>query len=303
MLASFHGVRGSYPVPGDKTPVYGGNTTCISVWKNVNDKIVRVIFDGGNGLILLGKEMVGNFFAKKEDLTATICFTHLHPDHTQGFPFFGPNFFPNCNLHLMGMKTLKKHIGIVLEQEMLPPTFPIEYKDLKSKRTHYEVKDGQIFYIEQTGAPTMNKTATSVFEVRAMQAYAPSHPQQGAVYYKITDCENGKSVACIWDLESHYGGDRRVINFAKGCDVMIHDTQYTDDEYASDKMVVQGFGHSTYNMAIENAVQSGAKKLVCMHYNPAHTDEFLDGFSAKFVAENKDKIDIIFSKENMTIDI
>ena len=106
----------------------------------------------------------------------------------------------------------------------------------------------------------------------------PSHPQQGAVYYKVTDVETGKSFAAIWDLESHPGGDQRVIAFSKGVDLMAHDTMYTDEEYNSEKMVVQGFGHSTYSMAIDNAHKSGAKKLLCMHYNPDHTDSFLDEY-------------------------
>ena len=303
MNVSFHGVRGSYPVPGPSTNKYGGNPTCISIWKVVNGKVVRVIFDAGNGIIPLGKIMVGNFFSNLENLKATICFTHLHPDHTQGFPFFAPNFFSACILHLMGMKTLKKHIGAVLEQGMLPPTFPIEYKDLKSTRNHYEVKDGQIFFINESGEPTNLLTADSVFKIQVMQAYAPSHPQQGAVYYRITDLAEGKSITCLWDLESHYGGDRRVINFARGSDAIIHDTQYTDEEYASDKMIVQGFGHSTYNMAIENAVGAGVKHLICMHYNPAHTDYFLDEFSDKLKKEEGYRIQLTFAIEGETITI
>ena len=185
---------------------------------------------------------------------------------------------------------------------MLPPTFPIEYKDLKSTRTHYELKDGQTFYVNKESAP-VNKADGAIFEVKVLQSYAPSHPQQGALYFRVKDIETGKVVSCLWDLESHYGGDRRVISFAKDSDVIIHDTQYTDEEYTSDKMVVQGFGHSTYNMAIENAVQANAKSLVCMHYNPNHTDDFLDNFSSKLIEENKDKINIIFSKEGQTLEI
>lgn len=300
MKVEFHGVRGSYPVPGLTTIKYGGNTTCVSVTSEFEGKIIRIIIDSGTGIISLGKKMVGNFFAKKENLTNTLLFTHLHPDHDQGFPFFAPNFFSNCELHLMGMKTLKKHIGSVLEQEMLPPTFPIEYKDLKSKRTHYEIKDGQTVFIGSSGKPLLEKSDSSVFKVDAMQSYAPSHPQQGAVYYRITELSSGKSVACIWDLESHYGGDKRVISFAKDCDIMIHDTQYTDEEYNNEKMVVQGFGHSTYTMAIDNATQANAKKLVCMHYNPNHTDSMLDKLSETVRSDN---LEIVFSKENMIIEI
>jgi len=300
MNIEFYGVRGSYSVPGLSTVKYGGNTTCVSISTVYNDKIIRIIIDSGNGIIPLGKKMINNYFAKKENLIATLLFTHLHPDHTQGFPFFSPNFFSNCELHLMGMKTLKKNIGNILEQDMNQPTFPIEYKDLKSKRFHYEVVDGQTFYIDITGKPIMIKNEQALFEVKIMQSYSPSHPQQGADYYRITELLSGKSVACIWDLESHYGGDKRVISFAKDCDIMIHDTQYTDEEYNNDKIVVQGFGHSTYSMAIDNATQANVKKLICMHYNPNHSDDTLDKISESLISKD---LEIVFSKENMEIEV
>jgi ribonuclease BN (tRNA processing enzyme) len=138
-----------------------------------------------------------------------------------------------------------------------------------------------------------------------MQAYAPSHPQQGAIYYKIKDNESGKSVACIWDNESKIGGDKAVIKFIRGCDLVIHDTQYTTEEYENEKIIVQGFGHSTYEMAIDNAIQAGVKKLCCTHYNPAHTDEKL--YSINLDLKKKltlDKsLDIFMSKENVEIEL
>lgn len=300
MKVTFHGVRGSFPVPGAQTNRYGGNTTCVSVSKVVDGKIKRIILDSGTGIIPLGREIVGNWFQKKEDLDILLLFTHLHPDHTQGFPFFAPNFFSQCNIHLMGMKTLKKHIGTVLEQEMLPPTFPLEYKDLKSTRKHYELKDGQAFGAFGPGALVNATPEGCLFRVEAMQSFAPSHPQQGAMYYKITDNETGTSVACIWDLESHPGGDKRVINFSQGCTVMIHDTQYLSDEYDSEKMIVQGFGHSTYEMAVENALKSGAKALLCTHFNPSHSDDKLDSVAQ---AVKRSDLEVILAKEGLSVEI
>jgi ribonuclease BN (tRNA processing enzyme) len=135
------------------------------------------------------------------------------------------------------------------------------------------------------------------FEIRVMQAFAPSHPQQGALYYRIKDLETGKSVACIWDNESKIGGDKAVIKFSKGADVMIHDTQYTTEEYTSDKMIVQGFGHSTYEMALDNATQANVGKLVGIHYNPAHTDEKLDEIAGGLNGE------ITLAREGMEIEV
>lgn len=315
MKVKFYGVRGSYPVPGDETNVFGGNTSCVSISKKVNDKIYRIIVDMGTGAIDLGKEIIGNYFKGEEDLNIIALFTHLHPDHTQAFPFFAPNYFNDCSMNLMGMETLKKNVGTVLKQEMLPPTFPIEYSDLKSKRNHYVLKDGQAFYIDKEKKIISSEKIKNyeenkdnyIFKIEIMQSFAPSHPQQGALYYKVTDLETMKKVACLWDLESHVGGDRRVISFSEGCNVMIHDTQYIKEEYDDDKMVVQGFGHSTYEMAIENAEQANiCEKLICTHFNPSHSDKKLAEIEINVqnqVKEQNLNFEILLAKEGLEIDL
>jgi ribonuclease BN (tRNA processing enzyme) len=314
MKVKFYGVRGSYPVPGEETNVYGGNTTCVTFAKQVDDKTVRIIIDMGTGAIDLGNEIISNYLKGEEDLNLITLFTHLHPDHTQAFPFFAPNYFAECNIQLLGMETLKKNVGTVLKQEMLPPTFPIEYSDLKSNRKHFVLKDGQSIYIDKDKnvyydhqSKLLEKNQHKlVFEVKVMQSFAPSHPQQGALYYTVKDLETNKKAACIWDIESHPGGDRRVINFSRECDLMIHDTQFTHEEYSDHKMIVQGFGHSTYEMAIENAVLSGIKeKLICMHYNPSHSDDKLSAIEENFLAEQNKNLDftVLMAKEGFEVEL
>lgn len=273
MLLKFYGVRGSFPVPGPDTVKYGGNTTCVTITKEINGKTIRIILDSGSGIVKLGKDIMKNW--QNEVQPITMLFTHLHPDHTTEFPFFAPNYLTSTILNLYGMQALRMHVGKILERNMLPPNFPIEYKDLKSQRNHFIIKDNSDIVIKYE--------KKDIFEIKAMQSFAPSHPQQGAIYYKITDVEKGTKIACIWDIESKIGGDKAVINFSKDCDVMIHDTQYTKEEYESDKIIVQGFGHSTYDMALENAKQSNIKKmLICTHFNPNHTDSFLDKIQNDF---------------------
>jgi ribonuclease BN (tRNA processing enzyme) len=270
MQIQFYGTRGSYSVPGKSTLTYGGNTSCVSISEEGPDgKIQRIIIDAGTGIIQLGRDIITNHFKGVEDIgSLNIFFTHLHPDHNQGFPFFAPNFFRETNITLYGMETLKKNVARVLANTIVPPQFPIEWKDLKSHRAHFTVRDGETI-------------KCGLFSVKVMQAFAPSHPQQGAIYYRVTNPE-GKSVACIWDNESKIGGDQAVIAFSKGADVMIHDTQYTDEEYSNQKMVVQGFGHSTYTMALDNAKQAGVGQLVGTHFNPTHSDDKLDTIQAQY---------------------
>lgn len=311
MKVKFFGVRGSYAVPGLDTVKYGGNTTCVTVYQQDEQGNVsnRIIIDSGTGIAILAKEMLKNFFAKKEVLDpVTILFTHLHPDHTQGFPFAAFNYIPSCKVGIYGMCALEQHVESVLKQQQMPPVFPLEYRDLKSTREHTVLRDGDSFIVCKDSkinvihgdfCPEYNKHG---LYVQVMQAYAPSHPQQGALYYKITEISSGKSVACVWDNESHIGGDRAVIKFVKGCDVLIHDTQYTTEEYQGDKPVVQGFGHSTYDMAMDNAWQAGVQRLVCMHYNPSHTDEFLSKLPQGEVSKHPPLL-VTLAQEGMVIDV
>jgi hypothetical protein len=197
------------------------------------------------------------------------------------------------------METLKYNVGMVLKGKMLPPTFPIEYKDLKSHRVHGVLHDGQVFYISQDGAP-VSRDPDPLLEIAVMQAYSPSHPQQGALYYRIRDPQDNSSVVCIWDIESHIGGDVRVIRFADHADLMIHDTQYLEEEYANAANPVQGFGHSTYAMAIENGRKAGVKYLAAFHYNPRHSDDILDDVKVRYTQELTD-LSFIMSHEGLSI--
>jgi ribonuclease BN (tRNA processing enzyme) len=281
---------------------YGGNTSCVEILKVNNAGIqVPIILDAGSGLIKLGYAMAGKLFAGEYSKTFTMLFTHLHPDHTEGFNFFTPNFFPFCTIHILGMETLQKNVGRVLKGKMLPPTFPIEYKDLKSTRKHGVLSDGQRFFIGQDGAPILRsvKNPEPLLEVAVLQAYAPSHPQQGAMYYKIRDLDDNTTIACIWDIESHIGGDVRAIRFAEKADLMIHDAQYTEEEYLNPANPVQGFGHSTFPMAVENAVRAQVRYLAPFHYNPRHTDAVLDAICEQTRADSAPEI--VMSKEGLSL--
>jgi ribonuclease BN (tRNA processing enzyme) len=300
LTINFHGVRGSHPAPDARMVAYGGNTSCVEVVKTNKEGVkVPVIIDAGSGLIKFGYTLEGKLLTNEYSKTFTMLFTHLHPDHTEGFNFFVPNFFPSCKLYLLGMETLKYNVGMVLKDKMLPPTFPIEYKDLKSHRIHGILHDGQTFYITQEGVPVI-RAIDPLLEITVMRAFSPSHPQQGALYYRIRDVEDDSSVACIWDIESHIGGDVRVINFTNHADLMIHDTQYLEEEYASASNPVQGFGHSTYDMAIENARKAGVKYLASFHYNPRHSDDILDEVKARYTKELTD-ISFIMSYEGLSL--
>jgi ribonuclease BN (tRNA processing enzyme) len=278
---------------------YGGNTSCVELVKaNKNGVLVPLIIDAGSGLIKLGYSMAGKISAGEYSKTFTILFTHLHPDHTEGFTFFTPIFLPSVEMHVLGMKTAHKSAGAVLKNKMIPPVFPIGYRDLKARRVHGTLADGQRFFVSQNGAPSADD-ADPLFEINVMQAFIPSHPQVGALYYRIRDVDDNSTVACVWDIESHPGGDVRVIKFIHGADMLIHDTQYTEEEYDSAAAPVQGFGHSTYAMALENAEKAGAKYLFPFHYSPRHSDETLDLMHKKHASRKPPEL--IMSREGLSV--
>ena len=301
MTLNFHGVRGSHPVSDMEMVKYGGNTSCVEIVKaNKKGIMTPIILDGGSGLIKFGYSLADKLLAGEYSNTFPMLFTHLHPDHIEGFNFFVPIYFRLCTMHIMGMAAPQWDTEAVLRNRMAAPAFPIEYRDLKSRRIYRSLADGNIIFIDQNGEPQTG-ACDHLFEIRVMQAYAPSHPQQGALYYLVIDPDDGSSVACVWDIESHIGGDVRVINFIRGADVLIHDTQYTEEEYAGEKIPVQGFGHSTYAMAVENAHKAGVKNLICFHYSPRHSDRMLDSIEQKYAGTYP--FDFYMSYEGLSLNL
>ncbi|GHV92044.1 MBL fold metallo-hydrolase [Spirochaetia bacterium] len=299
MKIIFHGVRGSHTAARKEMMKYGGNTLCVEiVKKNKNGIMVPLVIDGGTGIIDLGRSLIVKIADRGYSATFPILFTHYHTDHIEGFKFFKPLFLKTCMLHLFGMQTEDKTVESILQQSIESPIFPLEFHDFKASCKPHSVKDGDVFYISQDGNPTWHKK-DPLYEIHVMRAYVPSHPKQGVLYYKIIDCEDGVSVACVWDIESHSGGDSRVINFIHGSDVLIHDTQYTDEEYWSRAVPTQGFGHSTYSMAIENAREAHVRYLIPIHYSPSHDDAFLDGVYEQNAG--KHPFGFIMSREGLTL--
>jgi ribonuclease BN (tRNA processing enzyme) len=294
MTVKFHGVRGSHPVACEQMSRYGGNTLCVEVTKtNRNGEAMPLLFDLGTGVIKRGYTLAREAAAGNRPPVAVILMTHLHPDHLDGYPFFRPVFNPLWRLTILGMEP-------VAEGRLLPPNFPLTDDDLAAQRVYRQLNGGECFYITQDGAVT-NANTDALLAVNVMRAFAPSHPRNGALYYRVTDPDTKRSVVTAWDIESHWQGDQRLAAFADGTDIIIHDATYTNDEYNSRNAPVQGFGHSSYEMALADARLAGARCLVAIHYNPTHTDAFLDQQAATLSALATPKT--ILAREGMALTI
>ena len=180
----FWGVRGSYPTPGAGTVKYGGNTSCVEIWAGER----TIILDAGTGIIPLGRELA----KQKHPLELMLLFSHLHHDHTQGFPFFTPAYSPNTRLHIFGPGGTPETLKRVLEHNQSTEIFPLSLRDMASAKTIESVRDSQVIVWDEENVRVTESGARLGLEavvIRIHKSYA--HP--GGVYvYRIT--WRGKSI-------------------------------------------------------------------------------------------------------------
>ncbi len=280
---TFRGVRGSFPVPGNNTLKYGGNTACVQI-----DVLGHtIILDAGTGIIPLGQQLVKNYYAsgdaaKNKRLTTVLLISHTHHDHLMGLPFFAPLFIGNASLFLYGPSVYgpvtdgRTDLKYVLEMMMDPMFFPVDMKDTNSRKVIETLQPfDQILLTENGSEPelvNLQKDYKVTFKDKVIisQYRNLSHPKNGVLVYKIQ--YGGKSVVYASDVEGYAYNDKRLAQFAKGADILIHDSQYSEEQYTG-SFTTQGFGHSTTEMACQVAQEAGVKQLVLFHHDPNHNDE------------------------------
>lgn len=270
-VVRFWGTRGSYPTPGPHTVRYGGNTTCVEVQVGPH----TLIIDAGTGIINLGYDMMRR--AKQNGgspITATLLLTHMHHDHTQGFPFFLPAYVGTSTLHILGPRTFDEELEETLNHAVLPPNFPVSLHEMPSLKMVRSLHETEMILMEpEQGSLHIHNIYHShimptpdTIAIRIHRSLA--HPRNGVYIYRIE--WRNKSVVFASDTEGYVGGDRRLIKFAHNTDLLIHDAQYKEEEYVTLK---QGWGHSTPEMACAVARMSGAHRLVLCHHEPRNTDD------------------------------
>jgi phosphoribosyl 1,2-cyclic phosphodiesterase len=250
---TFYGVRGSTPCCDERSVRYGGNTSCVLLQAPDQDPI---ILDLGTGLRYLGEAFTRTATAP---FKGTALVTHLHWDHVQGLPFFHPLHTPGAHLDIIGTggeRTLSEAFG----EFMKPPYFPIRVGDLTGNVSFREVNDEQFMIGDAlvTARSVPHVGATNGYRIEsggARVAYVSDHQQP---------CHDRRFV------------DDAVLELCDRADLLIHDAQYTEDEFVDRSH----WGHCTIEYAIEVARQANVRALALFHHDPSHHDEFLDGVSA-----------------------
>jgi diguanylate cyclase (GGDEF)-like protein len=250
MLVRFWGTRGSIPTPGFRTSIYGGNTSCVEVRTADGTTIV---LDCGTGIRLLGLDVL----RRPEPRCIHLLIGHTHWDHIQGFPFFTPAFTPGTELNIYGSAAFQRSLEESLSGQMQYSYFPVKLHELVSRLHYTELEEG-FFRIGNVLVETqyLNHTAPTI-------AYRVSADGASMVY--VTDHEP------FWNSpgpEFHHPGDQRHIEFLKGADLVIHDGQYTTEEYRA-KL---GWGHSPADYATDIAAAAGVARLALFHHDPSHDD-------------------------------
>lgn len=268
-------------MPGPDTVRVGGNTSCVEVQAGEH----LIIFDAGTGIISLGNDLLkshsasGPDVASRKKITFTVLFSHTHHDHTQGFAFFKPAYIPTSTCYLFGPRLLEEELEEGLTKAMVSPYFPVQLEDLPSFRKIRSIHESEvILYEDAVSQPKIynyyrdnHSDLHSQVCVRIMHSLA--HPNGGVFVYRVE--MGGKSVVYATDTEGYVGGDQRLVNFAKGATLLIHDSQYMHPDYVKGKITVQGYGHSTVDMAAEVAKQAGVRNLALFHYDPQYNDSVI----------------------------
>jgi len=277
LKVKFWGVRGSYPTPGAGTIKYGGNTASVEVRAGER----TIILDAGTGIIPLGRELARRASAHKRALEVLLLFSHLHHDHTQGFPFFAPAYMPNARLHIFGPGGTPETLNHVLEKNQSSETFPISLREMASTKSIQSVRESQVIVWDEDGVRVAESTVGLSDEAVVILIHK-SYAHPGGVYvYRIT--RHGKSIVYATDTEGYVGTDRKLVQFSKDADVLIHDAQYLEEHYRGGLAgfpSTQGYGHSTVTMACEVAAASEAGQLILFHHDPSYSDEMVAGMEA-----------------------
>ena len=274
---TFWGVRGSTPCAGESTRRYGGNTSCVALEVAGDDPIV---LDLGTGLRYFGQTQ-----AQDGSFRGTALVTHLHWDHIQGLPFFVPVLRPGAEFEIYAPPPTSGHtVAEAFDVFMRDPYFPVTVGQLPSRISFFDVGDAQ-------------------FLIGGAEIVARSVPHIGRTNgYRVT--WSGATVAYISDHQQPYDGTHHLtagaLAVAHGADLLIHDAQYTQDEFVPKAT----WGHCTIEYALWVAEEAKVKRIALFHHDPTRDDDALDAINLCCRGfQDRTGIEVLVAAEGTTVSL
>lgn len=295
----FWGVRGSYAAPFATHLDVGGNTSCVEI--RTDNHIL--VCDAGTGIIPFGNEII-----KQDDIRElTVILTHYHWDHVCGLPFFVPAFLPDWKINFFGPGADPAEIEKHFSAQMRAPYFPvgtetwladINYLNPNSKglehgpikinysNVHHpgatfgykiEVNGKKIIYVSDNECKFIEKSINNRNE-------------------ELNDEEQELYKAMI--AEEH----QTELNLLSNADILIHDAQYTPEDYD----IKKGWGHSCYIDTINMAIDANVKELYLYHHDPNYDDNAMDEIeknAQKLIKDRNSSMKCYIAKEGMNIEL
>ena len=264
----FWGVRGSIPVPGPSTIRYGGNTTCVEV--RTDGEII--ILDAGSGIRELGLALEKEFDGAPINLT--LLLTHTHWDHIQGLPFFLPAYKAKNSLRVLGFEGARAGLATILAAQMEVPFFPVSWKDLPGtikiqelKRMKFSIGKVKVHarFLNHPGICAGYRLFTKEGSIAFLPDNEPFEPLKLKLAARDgTHPHRARAQAAV--------ARSKLVDFLKETDVLILDTQYTDEKYQEHV----GWGHGALSRVVSLALEARVKKLFLFHHDPTHDDHKID---------------------------
>jgi phosphoribosyl 1,2-cyclic phosphodiesterase len=261
--AKIWGARGSIPAPGPETTRYGGNTSCVQL--RLADGSV-IVLDAGTGIRNLGIAL------RPTEQPLHILLTHLHLDHIQGLMFFAPVFRPESEIVIWGPAASEASLRDRIARYISAPLTPVEVRELPCQVSFREAEttEWQIGPARIRAGSVTHRGPTLGYRIEA----------DGSSVCYIPDHEPGLGAALAELDEEWISG----FDLAREATLLIHDSQYTDDEYPEHL----GWGHSPLSDALVFGQRTGAERLLLFHHDPLHSDDFLDALSGEATARWQD---------------
>jgi len=215
---------------------------------------------------------------------------------------FAPIFARNTNLRITGPLSFEhESLKSIIETQLSYRYWPVRAGELSAhiefnqiKETTLDLGDGLTVASKYLNHPILclgyrfyykGKSIAAIFDHEPYRNLYRTDPSGEG--YDEKKAQDGELVA--------FEENKKITDFIRGADIVIHDAQYSQTEYTSH----QGWGHASYEHAFATAAAAAVKKLVFYHHDPSHTDKQLKQLEKTYA--KKRQVKNLMAKEGLLL--